>query len=68
MADLTKEVRQLTGYNTPFVRRDLHDEQIGSIRHDIAEIRVLARWAVGLIASSIIGAVVVLVIVAGRGG
>ncbi|HEV2928874.1 MAG TPA: hypothetical protein VGW74_09285 [Propionibacteriaceae bacterium] len=52
----------------PFVRSDLHAEQIDRLRGDVGSLRSLTMWTLGLMCSSIVGAIIVLVITAGRGG
>jgi uncharacterized sporulation protein YeaH/YhbH (DUF444 family) len=70
MVELAAKVTRLTDRfdNAPFVRADLHSEQISSVRNDISSLRQLTMWLLGLLVSAIIGAIVVLVITAGRGG
>jgi hypothetical protein len=70
MIELSTTVTRLSDRfdNSPFVRSDLHSEQIGNVRKDIATLRQLTMWLLGLLVSAIIGAIVVLVITAGRGG
>jgi len=70
MIELTDRVRRLSDRldNAPFIRADLHSEQISSVRNDISSLRQLTMWLLGLLVSAIIGAIVVLVITAGRGG
>jgi hypothetical protein len=46
----------------PYVRRDLHDEQIRDIREAMKRVAAHAQWTFGLLASSIISAVVVFAI------
>jgi hypothetical protein len=70
VAELATRVTKLTDRldHAPFVRADLHSEQISSVRNDISALRQLTMWLLGLLVSAIIGAIVVLVITAGRGG
>jgi hypothetical protein len=51
----------------PYVRVDLHTEQITNLRGDVASLRQVTMWLLGLLVSAIVGAIVVLVITAGRG-
>jgi hypothetical protein len=46
----------------PYVRQELHDEQIRSLREGVERVASHTHWTFALLASSIIGAVVVLVI------
>jgi hypothetical protein len=46
----------------PYVRRELHDEQIRDIREAMKRVASHAQWTFGLLASSIISAVVVFAI------
>ena len=59
----------------PYVRQDLHAEQLDRLRSDIkgvraeiASVRALTMWTLGLLCTSIIGAIIVLVISAGTAG
>lgn len=54
--------------HAPYVRQDLHSEQVTNLRNDITSLRQLTMWLLGLLVSAIIGAIVVLVITAGRSG
>jgi hypothetical protein len=46
----------------PYVRRELHDEQIRDIREAMKRVAAHTQWTFGLLASSIISAVVVFAI------
>jgi hypothetical protein len=54
--------------DAPFVRSDLHSEQMGSVRKAVEDLGTRVNYLLGLLVSSIIGAIIVLVISAGRGG
>ena len=70
VADLRTEMKVLAARfeDAPFVRRDLHQSEYGRVRDDIAGLRTLTMWTLGLLCSALIGAIVVLVIAVGRGG
>jgi hypothetical protein len=51
-----------------FVRRELHDEQIRDIREALERVATHAQWTFGLLASSIISAVVVFAIAVAQSG
>jgi hypothetical protein len=70
VAELKHEVRRLADRldAAPFVRADLHSEQIGSLKASVAGLETRVNLVLGLLTTSIIGAIVVLVISAGRGG
>lgn len=59
--DILREVRRLGDQfdAAPFVRRELHDEQIRGVREAMDRVSAHAQWTFGLLASSIIGAIVV---------
>jgi hypothetical protein len=52
----------------PYVRRELHDEQIRDLREAMKRVTSHAQWTFGLLASSIISAVVVFAIAVAQGG
>jgi hypothetical protein len=52
----------------PYVRRELHDEQIRDLREAMRRVASHAQWTFGLLASSIISAVVVFAIAVAQGG
>ena len=54
--------------SAPFVRRELHEEQIRDIREAMKRVASHAQWTFGLLASSIISAVVVFAVAVARGG
>ena len=54
--------------SAPFVRRELHDEQIRDIREALERVATHAQWTFGLLASSIISAVVVFAIAVAQRG
>lgn len=68
--DIQREVRRLADQldTAPFVRRELHDEQIRGVRESMHRVAAHAQWTFGLVASSIIGAVVVFVLSMAQGG
>jgi hypothetical protein len=51
-----------------YVRQEVHDDHVRELREEIARVAASAQWTFGLVASSIIGAVVLFVITAVRGG
>lgn len=67
--DIQREVRRLADQldTAPFVRRELHDEQIRGVRESMQRVAAHAQWTFGLVASSIIGAVVVFVLSLAQG-
>jgi hypothetical protein len=68
--DVRRELRRLVEQldTAPFVRRELHDEQIRGMRESMGRVASHAQWTFGLLASSIIGAIVVFAITVARGG
>lgn len=46
----------------PFVRVDLHAEQLDRVRSDVAAVRSLTMWTLGILCTSIVGAIVVLIV------
>jgi len=52
----------------PYVRQDLHAEQLDRLRSDIAAVRSLTMWTLAILCTSIIGAIITLVVSAGTGG
>lgn len=60
LADLKIEIHTL-------VRSDLHNEQIARIRDDLAGLKHLTMWTLGILCTSIIGAIVVSVVRIGAG-
>lgn len=68
--DVRRELHRLADQldTSPFVRREVHDEQIRGIREAMGRVASHAQWTFGLLASSIIGAVVVLAMAAAQGG
>lgn len=69
IAGVRSEVQRLADRfdSAPYVRSDLHTEQIGRLRDDVGAVRALSMWTLGLMCSSIVGAIIVLVISVGRG-
>jgi hypothetical protein len=67
--EVRKELSRLCDQleSTPYVRRELHDEQIRDIRESMRRVASHAQWTFGLMASSIISAVVVFAIAAIQG-
>ena len=57
---LTRQVERLTDRldNAPYVRLDLHNEQISNLRSDISGLRTMLMWVLGILASVMISAVV----------
>jgi hypothetical protein len=57
---LARQVERLTDRldNAPFVRLDLHNEQINNLRSDISGLRTLLMWVLGILASVLISAIV----------
>jgi hypothetical protein len=57
---LTRQVERLTDRldNAPFVRVDLHNEQVSNLRSDISGLRTMLMWILGILASVLISAVV----------
>ena len=72
MVELAASINQLRDRldNAPYVRNDLHSEQIQNIRGDIKALRTVTMWLLGLLVSSIVGAIIVLVVsvASGTGG
>jgi hypothetical protein len=52
--------------SAPFVRVELHNEQVDRLRGDIASLRTLVMWTLGLLCSSIVSAILVLIISVAR--
>jgi hypothetical protein len=73
MRDMTAQIAAVAAavaerINTaPYVRVDLHTEQIMNLRSEVGSLRQIMMWLLGLLVSAIVGAIVVLVITAGRG-
>lgn len=68
ITELKREVRMLTdSIHRDFVRRDLHDEQIGAIRGDVAGVRTLQMWTLGILGSLAVAAIMA-VLMSGVGG
>ncbi len=44
--------------SAPFVRADLHNEQIQNLRSDIGGVRTMQMWVLGILGSILIAAVV----------
>lgn len=69
---LTTQVQRLADRldNAPFVRADLHNEQIGNIRDAIAAVRALQMWILGLLGTMLValGVVVITAVAQGRLG
>jgi hypothetical protein len=57
---LARQVERLTDRldNAPFVRLDLHNEQITNLRSDISGLRAMQMWVLGMLASILVAAVV----------
>ena len=53
--------------NAPFVRSDLHNEQINNLRSDISGVRSMQMWVLGLLGSILIAAVVVVITAVAQG-
>lgn len=52
----------------PFVRADLHAEQLDRIRSELASVRSLTMWTLGILCTFIIGAIVTFALSAGTAG
>ena len=67
---LTRQVERLTDRldNAPFVRLDLHNEQINNLRADITGLRTMLMWVLGILASILISAVVMGITAIAQGG
>ena len=67
---LTRQVERLTDqlHNAPFVRLDLHNEQINNLRADITGLRTMLMWVLGILASILISAVVMVITAVAQGG
>lgn len=70
LIELRRDHKRLEGRldAAPFVRQDLHAEQLDRLRSDIAGVRALTMWTLGVLCTSIIGAIIVMVISAGTAG
>jgi hypothetical protein len=68
--DMRRELSRLRDdfESAPFVRRELHDEQIRDLREAMERVATHAQWTFGLLASSVISAVVVFAITVAQGG
>lgn len=79
--ELARDVRKVGERldSAPYVRADLHAEQLDRVRgdiaalrkateSDIASVRALTMWTLGILCSAIVGAVLVAVIAVVRGG
>ena len=57
---LTRQVERITDRleHLPFVRADLHNEQVNNLRSDISGLRTMLMWVLGILASVMISAVV----------
>jgi hypothetical protein len=64
--ELCRLCDQLDG--APYVSRELHDEQIRDLREAVKRVASHAQWTFGLLASSIISAVVVFALTVAQGG
>jgi hypothetical protein len=70
LEDVRRELSRLRNEldSAPFVRRELHDEQIRDLREAVKRVASHAQWTFGLLASSIISAVVVFALTVAQGG
>jgi hypothetical protein len=70
VVDLKREVHNVADRldKAPFVRVELHNEQVDRLRADIAGVRALAMWTLGIMCSAIVGAILVFVIAVARSG
>lgn len=70
LEDLRRELRRVSDQldAAPFVRRELHDEQIRDLRETVRRVASHAQWTFALLASSIISAVVVFAVSVAQGG
>ncbi len=51
----------------PFVRADLHNEQINNLRSDISGVRTMQMWVLGLLGSILIAAIVAFITAVAQG-
>ena len=67
---LTAQVQRLGEKfdNAPFVRADLHNEQINSVRNDLASVKTMQMWILGIFGSILIAGVVTAITAVARGG
>lgn len=70
MLELQRDIRHVGDRldSAPFVRVELHNEQLDRVRSDIASLRALTMWTLGLLCSQFVGAIVVVIVSVARGG
>jgi hypothetical protein len=70
VVELRRDVRHVGERldSAPFVRVDLHAEQLDRLRSDISSVRALTMWTLGILCSAIVGAILVMVVAVARGG
>lgn len=68
--ELTVQVRRLGDRfdNAPFVRADLHNEQVSSLRSDLSSVKSMQMWILGIFGSILIAGVVTAITAVARGG
>lgn len=70
LEDVCRELRRVSELldAAPYVRRELHDEQIRDLRETVGRVASHAQWTFALLASSIISGVVVFAVSVTQGG
>lgn len=70
LEQLTAQVQRLGDRfdSAPFVRADLHNEQVTNIRGQLDGLRTMLMWILGILASVLVSGVVLVVSAVARGG